>query len=237
MLFKCSLRIVGHPHVPSCVESGFPLIFLFTWSSWRLLRPLGKTNPAIHLYPKWGRNLFGFSGSVQTPGIVWTSFCLLFQRGRLIAFIRFSKGSATASRSTPLPPHQDHRCSLMAFQAAGSRWKKLSEVSGAFMVHSSHGSTVRSWQSFPLHTHLLMSSHSCFLLTVDSALTRRASNWGSRQPRESQDWYLNYSAVFWLHVKQKGIFIASHKRDSLEKVEALRTIQLMSLGLSQKGSY
>lgn len=123
MLFKCSLRIVGHPHVPSCVESGFPLIFLFTWSSWRLLRPLGKTNPAIHLYPKWGRNLFGFSGSVQTPGIVWTSFCLLFQRGRLIAFIRFSKGSATASRSTPLPPTRTTGAPWWHFrqQVAGGR--------------------------------------------------------------------------------------------------------------------
>lgn len=113
--------------------------------------------------------------------------------------IRVSKASATPL-TPPLIPHQPHRCSTMALQEAGSRWKKLCVVSGVFLVYRPHGSTVRSWASPPTRGHPLRSSHSCSLSRVPAALTCVPLNWASQEPWERPDWCRNYSALFQLQI-------------------------------------
>lgn len=56
---------------------------------------------------------------------------------------------------------------------SGSRWQveEITEISGVFLVHRSHGSVVKSHQNQLTPSHPLLSFHSCSLSSVDSAFT------------------------------------------------------------------
>lgn len=56
-----------------------------------------------------------------------------FSRKRIEGF-HYALESPKAPAHLSAAPCQDPRCSLMPFQAVGSRWKKLSEVSRVFPV-------------------------------------------------------------------------------------------------------
>lgn len=136
-------------------------------SSLPKVRPWGPETP-------WRKSIRGFMSCV-IPWNCRQAISLTFQR----ELIRFSKASVTPS-TPPLIPHPYHRCFTMAFQEAGSRWKKLCVVSGVFLVYRSHGSMVRSCEYLPTRSHPLMSSHSCSLSRGHPALTCVPLNWASQ---------------------------------------------------------
>jgi ABC-type uncharacterized transport system permease subunit len=67
-------------------------------------------------------------------------FLLVFSKKRIDSFHSILKRLCNSLHIFALPPVKIPDGSIMAFQASGSRWKKLSEVSGAFRftTHMGH---------------------------------------------------------------------------------------------------